>query len=266
MIHESNVRTTGLDLGKINVGRTERNQNWEVSEIFGTGRVVEGDLDPVLPVSIPPTRRLGGNVVAACVLAQRGVGHDGHKRHSITVRTATFGQIDVENSIVCNVARIAGHAVASHGHGQAAKVVVQILVGGDLDGVNLSVGVIIDCFACSDGGCGEQAQPVPHECRAKGRDCFNVALDVFQIPVAAQFRTACLVITGRHVSAGEVTKGLDQRLSVLACCQVAAIEQEVAVFSECIAPDSHVCGIDVKAFEVHGGAAQREGPTRPVRD
>ena len=107
----------------------------------------------VQPVRIQPgiARRIGGNVLFSGI-AQGGVGGDGHIWRGVGVGCAALRKVGIENVVVVDVARIAGHSVAIYIDRQTGEVIVQVLVRGDLDPVDLAIAVRVDRFDRGDIG------------------------------------------------------------------------------------------------------------------
>ena len=89
---------------------------------------------------------------------------------------------------------------------------------------------------------------------------------VLEVPVAAERNRAGRIGAGCDVGSGEVGEGTDERLPLGAPGQVAAVEEEVPITGERIAPAGDGAGVGVGAAGVEPAAAELDGRIRAVGD
>ena len=94
----------------------------------------------------------------------------------------------------------------------------------------------------------------------------DVAELVFETPVAAERRGAGVVVAGRDVGVGQPRQRADERAAVGAGRQVAAVDQDVAVRAECIAPALDRGRARHQFVVIDDGIAEEHAAVAAVRD
>ena len=82
---------------------------------------------------------------------------------------------------------------------------------------------------------------------AEGDGSLDGAGRVFEVPVAAQFGVAGIVVAGRHVTIAQRTQRLDERFALFVRGQIAAVNQQVGTVA---APAPIACRLRASAVSV----------------
>ena len=115
-------------------------------------------------------------------------------------------------------------------------------------------------------GVAENGLPALLGVRAERHDTFEGARGVLEVPVAPQRRRPREVVARRHVRAGQLAQRADERPATLTPGEVAAVEEQIRVVREGVAPGGDEFRIRLEGLGTEDGDSESHGTVPAVRD